>query len=596
MATESNGRRSTRSWLASPTALLALTTLLAALLRLVRLGSKPLWSAEVDEILKVRCDDSLAGVVGGGSDLLSPAWNQLVLRFGLEPLEWWARVPSALFGILAVPVAWLWGKRFAGKGGAGVAAILAATSVFLVDLSQSALPFMLVAVAGSAATLFLLDLVEPGADDASHRVRWGMLLAFWACDWLALLGHASGLVFPLAQAALLLVLRFRALPARPLAELARDTLLLLPLAPAAALQLSGALNPSAHPVLHHDVLFDVGLLGVGPLLQGTVIALSGAWWPFWWAYLLLLVIGGFVLARRNRTGALVVGVCVAAPMALALAMPALSADRSIDATFLPSLLFAPACTLAAAGIVGLLGLVRRNPYYGLLLAAGVAGFFLFTNARLLARYFPRPVKPVPGIDLAMPAKALESLEPTQHDLLVMPIDGRLLQWVFQAERPLKRVQRVGVDMHGLTAQQQADYLHLLDSLDKLVPDSPADPGASSRIPTRLLSSLEADSAVATGRLFVVLTCPPSYPLPFGSPDVPTFLSVPGYAAWVLSAGAVQDRCLELSSQLGGYEVYVFPGAILAFKDVAGRTLADLYRELSRVFRRVAPPTDGTSAG
>ncbi|MBM4353455.1 MAG: hypothetical protein FJ109_06595 [Deltaproteobacteria bacterium] len=605
-----------RRFATSPALVLVLATVLGAALRLVRLGSKPFWSAELQEIFNARCDAALSNIRDSGSDILGFLWHNVVYRLDLQPLEWWSRLPSALVGTMAVPVAWYWGRRFLGPGAAAVAAILAAGSVFLVDLSQTARLYMAVAVAGNAGTLLLLAWLErlgacreavrlegsaisarcrsndtllhgagtipSGCRPASGRAGgWGLLAAFWLCDCVAVLGHAMGLLFLVVQGGAYLFVRRRELLGRPLAEAGRMALLALPLAPAIALQLHVTLAFQAKLVYHQDV-FLVGR-GYGPvsLAESILLALSGAWTPFWLVFLFLLLLGARSLYLANRQGAFVAGLSLLVPLVFVLSLLGVAGANAFDITF-SCLLFAPVFLLAGGGITSIQSTLKAHRPIALASVALLVGVFLFTNARLLARYYAAPVRPVLGADFASPSRLLEALSPSQEDLLVFRYDEQFTHLAFHAAQQLQQVPLVAEHAPPHSAARLAEYLHRLNGC--------ADRPRVASEQVRPLVSLKGDARVAGGRLFLVLTCLPRYPEPFGDPNlVSPSRVVPDYAAWILSAGAVQDTCIEVASLLSGFEVYVFSGAILAVKEAAGRTMDDLHRELSALFRRM-PPT------
>src|SRR3954453_22194234 len=141
-----------------PRALIALTALAAAL-RLPTLGSQSLWLDEV-----------LTGNLAHGSlgDLFHVVAQQEANPPLFYPLEWvWTRIagtsefalrlPSALFGIALVPVAWAIGKRLAGERTAGALAALVAVHPLLVYYSQEARGYSAVALACAVGFFCFLD-------------------------------------------------------------------------------------------------------------------------------------------------------------------------------------------------------------------------------------------------------------------------------------------------------------------------------------------------------------------------------------------------------------------------------------------------------
>ncbi len=188
-----------------PRALIALTALAAAL-RLPTLGSQSLWLDEV-----------LTGELARGS--LGELFHRVAEQEANPPLfyvvEWlWTRVagtseialrlPSALFGIALVPVAYGIGRRLASERAGVALAALVAVHPLLVYYSQEARGYAAVALACAVGFLFFLDAVE------GRRGALG-----WAIASAVALGCHYFAIFPIAiEAAILLARRGRAaLPA-----------------------------------------------------------------------------------------------------------------------------------------------------------------------------------------------------------------------------------------------------------------------------------------------------------------------------------------------------------------------------------------------
>jgi mannosyltransferase len=189
-----------------PRALIALTALAAAL-RLPTLGSQSLW-----------LDETLTGGLARGSlgDLFHTVAGQEANPPLFYLLEWaWTRVagtsevalrlPSALFGIALVPVAFAIGRRLGGQRAAVALGALVAVNPLLVYYSQEARGYAAVALACAIGFLFLLDALE-GKPRAA---------AWWALASAVALGCHYFAIFPVAiEAAILLARRGRSvLPA-----------------------------------------------------------------------------------------------------------------------------------------------------------------------------------------------------------------------------------------------------------------------------------------------------------------------------------------------------------------------------------------------
>ena len=187
-----------------PRALIALTVLAAAL-RLPTLGSQSLW-----------LDEALTGRLARGSlgDLLHRVATEEANPPLFYLLEWvWTRVagtsevalrlPSALFGIALVPVAYAIGRRLGGQRAAVALAALVAVHPLLVYYSQEARGYAAVALACAVGFGCFLDALE------GKRAMW------WALASAVALGCHYFAIFPVAiEAAILLARRGRAvLPA-----------------------------------------------------------------------------------------------------------------------------------------------------------------------------------------------------------------------------------------------------------------------------------------------------------------------------------------------------------------------------------------------
>ncbi len=187
-----------------PRALIALTALAAAL-RLPTLGSQSLW-----------LDETLTGGLARGSlgDLFRHVAEQEANPPLFSLLEWvWTRVagtsevalrlPSALFGIALVPVAFAIGRRLGGGRAAIALGALVAVHPLLVYYSQEARGYAAVALACAIGFGCFLDALE------------GKPAIWWALASAVALGCHYFAIFPVAiEAAILLARRGRAaLPA-----------------------------------------------------------------------------------------------------------------------------------------------------------------------------------------------------------------------------------------------------------------------------------------------------------------------------------------------------------------------------------------------
>jgi hypothetical protein len=165
---------------------LALITLVAAGLRLYRLGT---WSLWIDEAHTYR-------------DFLSPAsefWRGNVRSYPLSYLfmrwlapalpsydETWLRLPFAFFGIVSVPTLALMGRAVVGRQAALTGAFLLAVCPWHIYWSQNC--------RGYSLLLFLVILAAAGWWQAVYRRFTAGYLAAFVCTALAGLTHWSGYV------------------------------------------------------------------------------------------------------------------------------------------------------------------------------------------------------------------------------------------------------------------------------------------------------------------------------------------------------------------------------------------------------------------
>lgn len=139
-------------------------TLVAAALRLFRLGAQSLWIDEVFTWMSsgigtpLAARDLLENLHGPLYSLILHAWTSVA-----GDSERAMRLPSAVFGIATVPaLAWL-ARRWLGRRPAIAAAWLGAASPFLVWYSQEARNYALLLLCTCASGALLLGLVErPG--------------------------------------------------------------------------------------------------------------------------------------------------------------------------------------------------------------------------------------------------------------------------------------------------------------------------------------------------------------------------------------------------------------------------------------------------
>ena len=197
--------------------LVAAIVLLAFALRVVHLDFQSLWRDEVDAIrFATRPLPELLSTFG------KPGENGPLFFLLLRPwLQWFGqsefalRFFSVLWGVLSVPLTWLVARRllrvFAAATGlptgvgwiAGLAALLSASSPYLVWYSQEGKMYALVTALALGSLLALLWALTPGA--VNTRLRWLMYivltsLGFYLHVMLVLMLPVHAAIFILAPA------------------------------------------------------------------------------------------------------------------------------------------------------------------------------------------------------------------------------------------------------------------------------------------------------------------------------------------------------------------------------------------------------------
>mgnify|MGYP005839054131 CR=1 FL=1 len=150
--------------------------ILAAFLRFFRLGSKPFWSDEGVIWYMV-----LGHIQQDAPKIYQYANHWAIQLFGWN--EFAGRFPSALFGILAIPVIYAVGRRLFDSRYAITAAGVAAVSPYLIPLSQEMRNYSLVGLELWLALWFFLELTQR---KNPHRIWW---LVFFAVGIVGLYSH-----------------------------------------------------------------------------------------------------------------------------------------------------------------------------------------------------------------------------------------------------------------------------------------------------------------------------------------------------------------------------------------------------------------------
>lgn len=213
-----------------------LVFLLALLPRLAGLGARPFWLDEVFTLQRASLMPA-ALVLNSFENHHMPSFF-LMLRplVGLGHPEFWLRLPSAIFGALAVMLVFLIARQIAGRLAGVLAALIIGLSPTFLSFSQEARSYTLVMVLILVGLYGLVRLVQtlPAACQpmTSPAARTG-----WACFILGTLASidvlADGLTWLLATniAAIIIVARGRGLGGFMRNMLKADALILLLAAP-----------------------------------------------------------------------------------------------------------------------------------------------------------------------------------------------------------------------------------------------------------------------------------------------------------------------------------------------------------------------------
>jgi mannosyltransferase len=262
-------------------ALLAVPTVVAAVLVLWGIGRESLWRDEVASVtITGRSLGSMWHVI------VHHESNMALFDLLLHPWQWlghgdgFLRLPSAAFAIATVPVTMLVARRLAGDVAAAVAGMVVALNGFVVLFGQQVRGYALTMLLAALAALLLLRALE------SRRPRdW----ALWALTIAALpYAHLLGVLIVVAQVASLALYPWRRLPVGPLAaSLVAAGIAWLPLA---VFMAEG----------DHDRTSWVAPLG-RDLVRQSVEALAGDLTMFVLIVVAALVVAGALIATLRRT-------------------------------------------------------------------------------------------------------------------------------------------------------------------------------------------------------------------------------------------------------------------------------------------------------
>jgi mannosyltransferase len=205
-------------------ALLAIPTVLAAVLVLYGIGQMPLWRDEVASVTIT--DRSLASL---WHVIVHHESNMALFDLVLHPWAWlgggdgFLRLPSAVFAIATVPVAMLVARRLAGDVAAAVAGTVVALNGFVVIYGQQVRGYSLTMLLSALAALALVRALQ--LRRTRDWVLWTLAIA--AVPY----AHLLGILVVVAQIASLMVYPWQRLPVRQVAaSLVGAGILWLPLA------------------------------------------------------------------------------------------------------------------------------------------------------------------------------------------------------------------------------------------------------------------------------------------------------------------------------------------------------------------------------
>lgn len=179
--------------------LLCVSVIIGSALRLYHLGTQSLWGDEALTVLSYTSGDSL-------SDLLSHIWQNAFhppLYFAivhywylLGDSEFMLRLPSAFFGVGAIPLVYILARRFFHDTVAGFSSLIMAVSPFHVWYSQEARMYSLLVLLALASMLFF--------DRTRTTRRASDFVLYVVFTALCLYTHMAALLLVAAQSAIVL--------------------------------------------------------------------------------------------------------------------------------------------------------------------------------------------------------------------------------------------------------------------------------------------------------------------------------------------------------------------------------------------------------
>ncbi len=205
LSAERSAPPETTSWTTTLVPVLIVVAL-GAFLRLYRIGAQPLW---VDEASSLRFARGSLAQLWSWSAIVDPGNPPLYYSLlhgwvGLGDSETSLRLPSALFGVLTIPLVYLLGRTIRDHRLGIVAGFLFAISPFQVWYSQEARGYSLLTFGATSAMLGIASLLRH--PERSGRVRssaWAWL-AYVLGTTVALLAHNTAVFLPIGANVLML--------------------------------------------------------------------------------------------------------------------------------------------------------------------------------------------------------------------------------------------------------------------------------------------------------------------------------------------------------------------------------------------------------
>lgn len=157
--------------------LLFIVIIFGAILRIYKLGSKSLWLDEIGQVLVSK--NSMSGVLEGASHHLAPPLDYIILHFFLYfgDGEFIARLPSAIFGILAIILIYKVGKTLFGAKEGLISAFLLSISPMHIWYSQESRMYSLFTFLSLLSLLFFYKAVK----ENDKKLWAGFILSTLLC-------------------------------------------------------------------------------------------------------------------------------------------------------------------------------------------------------------------------------------------------------------------------------------------------------------------------------------------------------------------------------------------------------------------------------